>query len=185
MRSKVAPLPWKIQIYLKKILAPRMTWQLLLGFRHWRGLRFFFSKGGGVCLYIWDMCRYSDQLSISEYAYCIKLLTVKSWRVCAQNSAPLIRANKTNIYRTIMNILQNWVYLYLDTVHFIWFCYCLSKFNFWTLYMYLRYSKLRTSSLLRFRLSQRGVGRSFPDWAFINALVHILKQEKFFIEHFH
>lgn len=41
--------------------------------------------------------------------------------------------------------------------------------------------KLRTSSLFRFRLSQRGVGRSLPDWAFINALVHILKQEQIFL----
>lgn len=132
---KGTPLPWKIQIYLKKFWIRAWLDSFYVGFvtgADWD----FFPRGGGVAciyIYIWDMYRYSDLLIISEYAYCIKLLTVKSWRVCAQNSAPLIRANKTNIYRTIMNILQNWVYLYLDTVHFIWFCYCLSKFNFWTL----------------------------------------------------
>lgn len=49
-------------------------------------------------------------------------------------------------------------------------------------YQQLRYSKLRTSSLFRFRLSQRGVGRSLPDWAFINALVHILAVSESFAQ---
>lgn len=101
------PLPWKIQIYLKKILDPRMTWQLLLGFRHWRGLRFFFQRGG-VCLYIWDMSRYSDQLSISEYAYCIKLLTVKSWRV---SRIPLPWSAQTKLI-----YIQTYNYEYITTL---------------------------------------------------------------------
>lgn len=63
---------------------------------------------------------------------------------------------------------------------------CCQKSSTWLFlqhaYQQLRYSKLRTSSLFRFRLSQRGVGRSLPDWAFINALVHILAVSESFAQ---
>lgn len=67
----------------------------------------FFFKGG-VCLYIWDMSRYSDQLSISEYAYCIKLLTVKSWRV---SRIPLPWSAQTKLI-----YIQTYNYEYITTL---------------------------------------------------------------------
>lgn len=131
---KGTPLPWKIQIYLKKFWIRAWLDSFYVGFVTGADWDFFPRGGGELLVYIY-MGHVPLFWPTHYFRICLlhKITNCKILEVCAQNSAPLIRANKTNIYRTIMNILQNWVYLYLDTVHFIWFCYCLSKFNFWTL----------------------------------------------------
>lgn len=109
MRSKVAPPPSLKNSNISKKNSgsahdlTALTWVPSLA-----RIEVFFSKGGGVCLYIWDMSRYSDQLSISEYAYCIKLLTVKSWRV---SRIPLPWSAQTKLI-----YIQTYNYEYITTL---------------------------------------------------------------------